>query len=148
MFDRFVCTISHNACCILKFDDSMARQHWIPNSNRKYGKRSCFDFLIIFPLVRLLYTQFNHNPLAVWFVFFFISYPIVRQIVAAISVNEIFNRFLYIRFDSFVYHLHTSILIILNDDLQRLSKHTHTHTRMHSSSRSQCFISHPSISAE
>lgn len=48
MFDRFVCTISHNACCILKFDDSMARQHWIPNSNRKYGKRSCFDFLIIF----------------------------------------------------------------------------------------------------
>lgn len=60
--------------------------------------------------------------------FFFISYPIVRQIVAAISVNEIFNRFLYIRFDSFVYHLHTSILIILNDDLQRLSKHTHIHT--------------------
>lgn len=66
-----------------------------------------------------------------WFVFFFISYPIVRQIVAAISVNEIFNRFLYIRFDSFVYHLHTSILIILNDDLQRLSKHTHTHVGTH-----------------
>lgn len=66
--------------------------------------------------------------MAVWFVFFFISYPIVRQIVAAISVNEIFNRFLYIRFDSFVYHLHTSILIILNDDLQRLSKHTYAHS--------------------